>query len=163
MNKMLLAAAGMIGALAMIPAAADARGSFRGGGFHGAGGFRAGGARVGAGGFRGGGYHGGAVVAGRGHYPGVRPGYGYGRRYGYGAGAAAAGVGLGLAAGGLGYGYPGYDDNYAPTTYAYPESPTVASDPAASDATAYCQRRFRSYDPASGTYLGYDGLRRPCP
>lgn len=31
------------------------------------------------------------------------------------------------------------------------------------DAVAYCMRRFRSYDPASGTYLGYDGLRHPCP
>jgi hypothetical protein len=28
---------------------------------------------------------------------------------------------------------------------------------------AYCSQRFRSYDPASGTYLGYDGLRHPCP
>ncbi|MGA7941219.1 MAG: BA14K family protein, partial [Bradyrhizobium sp.] len=23
-------------------------------------------------------------------------------------------------------------------------------------------QRYRSYDPASGTYLGYDGLRHPC-
>jgi BA14K-like protein len=28
---------------------------------------------------------------------------------------------------------------------------------------AYCARRFKSYDPGSGTYLGYDGLRHPCP
>jgi hypothetical protein len=35
---------------------------------------------------------------------------------------------------------------------------------AASDAeVAYCMRRFRSYDPESGTYLGYDGDRHPCP
>ena len=27
---------------------------------------------------------------------------------------------------------------------------------------AYCAQRYRSYDPASGTYLGYDGLRHPC-
>jgi hypothetical protein len=27
----------------------------------------------------------------------------------------------------------------------------------------YCMSRFRSYDPASGTYLGYDGRRHPCP
>lgn len=33
----------------------------------------------------------------------------------------------------------------------------------ANDAVAYCMNRFRSYDPASGTYLGYDGLRHPCP
>ncbi len=30
-------------------------------------------------------------------------------------------------------------------------------------AVGYCESRFRSYDPASGTYLGYDGLRHPCP
>jgi hypothetical protein len=27
----------------------------------------------------------------------------------------------------------------------------------------YCIRRFRSYDPYSRTYLGYDGYRHPCP
>ena len=25
-----------------------------------------------------------------------------------------------------------------------------------------CKQRYRSYDPVSGTYLGYDGLRHPC-
>ena len=33
----------------------------------------------------------------------------------------------------------------------------------AADADAYCSQRFKSYDPASGTYLGYDGNRHPCP
>lgn len=28
---------------------------------------------------------------------------------------------------------------------------------------AYCEQRFKSYDPQSGTYLGYDGQRHPCP
>jgi hypothetical protein len=27
---------------------------------------------------------------------------------------------------------------------------------------ASCAQRYRSYDPVSGTYLGYDGLRHPC-
>ena len=27
----------------------------------------------------------------------------------------------------------------------------------------YCLSRFRSYDPRSGTYMGYDGHRHPCP
>jgi hypothetical protein len=31
------------------------------------------------------------------------------------------------------------------------------------EAVAYCARRFRSYDPRSGTYLGRDGYRHPCP
>lgn len=33
----------------------------------------------------------------------------------------------------------------------------------AGDAEAYCSQRFKSYDPRSGTYLGYDGDRHPCP
>jgi hypothetical protein len=32
---------------------------------------------------------------------------------------------------------------------------------AGGDAAA-CEQRFRSYDPASGTYLGDDGKRHPC-
>jgi len=31
------------------------------------------------------------------------------------------------------------------------------------DAVGYCMRRFKSYDPGSGTYLGYDGYRHSCP
>ena len=31
------------------------------------------------------------------------------------------------------------------------------------NAVGYCMQRFRSYDPNSGTYLGNDGLRHPCP
>ncbi len=31
------------------------------------------------------------------------------------------------------------------------------------DARSLCAQRFRSYDPGSGTYLGQDGLRHPCP
>ena len=27
---------------------------------------------------------------------------------------------------------------------------------------AYCSQRYRSFDPATGTYLGYDGLRHAC-
>jgi len=30
------------------------------------------------------------------------------------------------------------------------------------DAVAYCMQRYRSYDPASGTYMGFDGIRRAC-
>lgn len=35
--------------------------------------------------------------------------------------------------------------------------------PPPGDAVAYCMQRFKSYDPRSGTYLGYDGRRHPCP
>jgi len=40
----------------------------------------------------------------------------------------------------------------------YVPAPSVAGDP-----IAYCMQRFRSYDPVSQTYLGFDGLRHPCP
>jgi BA14K-like protein len=35
--------------------------------------------------------------------------------------------------------------------------------PAPNDAVAYCMQRYRSYDPVSQTYVGFDGMRRPCP
>ena len=39
----------------------------------------------------------------------------------------------------------------------------VSPAPAGGDSVAYCMQRYKSYDPASGTYLGYDGQRHPCP
>jgi hypothetical protein len=40
----------------------------------------------------------------------------------------------------------------------------IAADAARrNNAVGYCASRFRSYDPASGTYLGNDGYRHPCP
>jgi hypothetical protein len=35
--------------------------------------------------------------------------------------------------------------------------------PGPGDPTAYCAQRYHSYDPATGTYLGNDGQRHPCP
>jgi BA14K-like protein len=35
--------------------------------------------------------------------------------------------------------------------------------PRAGEATANCEERFRSYDPRTGTYLGYDGARHAFP
>ncbi len=40
--------------------------------------------------------------------------------------------------------------------------PAVVAGTVAPDASN-CAQRYRSYDPASGTYLGFDGLRHPCP
>ena len=100
----------------------------------------------------------------RGGYVGgpLRGGYGY-RRWGPGPfiGGLAAGAIVGSA---LAYPryyggpYPGnYVDNYAYDTYA--DDNYAGGD----DAGAYCAQRFRSYDPRSGTFLGNDGLRHPCP
>jgi hypothetical protein len=70
--------------------------------------------------------------------------------------------------------WPGYGIGFGVGSYAYYGNPyyyddyyyddSVAVVPGyGGDAVAYCRQRFRSYDPASGTYLGYDGLRHPCP
>lgn len=78
----------------------------------------------------------------RGYYRGHR-GYGWGPALG--GFAAGAIIGGALAA------------QAAPAPY------YAAPAPAYDDDVAYCMQRFKSYDPASGTYLGYDGLRHPCP
>ena len=53
--------------------------------------------------------------------------------------------------------YPYYSDTAPAPVYVRP-APVVVDDDA-----AYCAERYESYHPASGTYLGYDGLRHPCP
>jgi len=87
-----------------------------------------------------------------------------------GAGLGLAGAGIGLAGAIVGgaivgatrpYGYDGYE-GYGPG-YAYAPGYVAVSPYAGGSEAAYCQQRFRSYDPASGTYLGFDGLRHPCP
>jgi len=63
------------------------------------------------------------------------------------------------------YGGPDYyygPDYYGDDTY-YDTGPEVAVVPGGGDDASYCAQRYRSYDPASGTYLGYDGQRHPCP
>jgi hypothetical protein len=52
--------------------------------------------------------------------------------------------------GGYDCGYYGYNPSYS-TSYYTPNDQTAA----------YCAQRFKSYDPGSGTYLGYDGQRHP--
>jgi hypothetical protein len=74
----------------------------------------------------------------------------------------------GLAVGSaLGYGYGGYygDDYYADNGYYDGNYGNYDSGPSyvvSSGDSGYCAQRYKSYDPASGTYLGYDGLRHPC-
>jgi hypothetical protein len=89
----------------------------------------------------------------------------WGYHHGWGGGAAAAGI-AGLATGAIiggalassqPYAY-GYGPAYGP---GYAVAPGYAG--GGGDAVAYCQSQFRSYDPASGTYLGYDGVRHSCP
>jgi hypothetical protein len=89
----------------------------------------------------------------------------------HGGGWRGAGIGLGFATGaivgsalaapyyrGYGYGYGpyAYDDGYDEVYAAAPAYGGGGDE-------AYCAQRFKSYDPSSGTYLGYDGARHPCP
>jgi len=79
------------------------------------------------------------------------------------------GVGAGLVAGAIIGGaiasapYYGYGPYYAPPPVVYGPPAAVYGAPVAGDPTAYCAQRYRSYDPATGTFLGYDGVRHPCP
>jgi hypothetical protein len=113
---------------------------------------------------------------------------GWGRGWGWGPGIVAGAIVGGAIAASRpwGYGYydnPGYyyddyaydqDYAYAPGyTYApgysyapgYARAPGYVAAPTygSGDDVAYCQQRFRSYDMASGTYMGYDGRRHSCP
>ena len=134
-------------------------GSHRGGGvaFRGGGGHGGGAAFHGGGGWHGGGtaFRGGGGGWHGGHAGGGGYGNGYGGSYGYGA----ASLGLGLLGGAIiGSQYPYYDSGYDDGA-SYDVSPQDGG----GDSMAYCVSTFRSFDPASGTYLGYDGLRHPCP
>jgi BA14K-like protein len=102
------------------------------------------------------------------------------RGRGYGRDIAAGAIGVGIATGAaIAYGNSGYygdsyydpNDSYAyedGTTYdtgvpvvTFGEGPVVVGETVSGDASS-CAQRYRSYDPASGTYLGFDGLRHPC-
>jgi len=74
--------------------------------------------------------------------------------------------GAGLALGAYPYYYnpyyddPGYyDTGYYDPGYYYGDAPATVSP----DAVGYCIQRFRTYDPASGTYIGRGGVRLRCP
>lgn len=68
---------------------------------------------------------------------------GYGHRGGYGGGALLGGLAAGAIIGGA--------------------IAASQANAAAQQNAAYCSQRYRSYDPASGTYLNNNGNRYPCP
>jgi hypothetical protein len=108
------------------------------------------------------------------HHGGYARGYGPGYGIGVGAAAVATGalIGGAIATQNQGYYYPdqnqGYyyypDQNYpgySDPGYVYSDAaPTAYNN---GDSVAYCEQTYRSYDPASGSYLGYDGFRHACP
>jgi BA14K-like protein len=87
--------------------------------------------------------------------------YWRGRGWGWGGGAFVGGLAAGALIGGAiaapyYYGSPYY---YGPR---YAPAPAYAPPPE-DDSTAYCAQHYRSYDPNTGTFLGNDGRRHPCP
>ena len=133
-------------------------------------------------GCRGGGPCAGAHAAGAGPTQFRNQHHGYGNGYGRGNGIGVGAVALaaGVVIGGVlqqNQGYYPTNQCYYPANQGYyaAESYPVYSDPSPvyydagsqvvndGDSTAYCQQTYRSYDVASGTYLGYDGLRHSCP
>lgn len=102
--------------------------------------------------------------------------YGYGPRYyGYrrgpavGAGIAAGIIGGALAAGALAappppvYYEPAPIYVAPPVVYAPPVPRAYGYSVEDTDAVAYCSRRFRSYNPETGTYIASGGVVRACP
>jgi hypothetical protein len=79
------------------------------------------------------------------------------------AGAVIGGLAAGMILGGIiasqphYYGGPYYYGSPYPPAYYYGPGPYGPP-----DWEAYCFSRYRSFDPYSGTYMGYDGVRRPC-
>ena len=55
-----------------------------------------------------------------------------------------------------------YDRGYYRPRVTSVPSPYVATDGYTQAYLDSCSRRYRSFDPASGTYVGYDGVVRPC-
>ena len=87
--------------------------------------------------------------------------------WGWGLGGFAAGAIIGSAI--VAPRYYGYPYGYYPA-YGYPPPPPPPgyyggyggpAGPAGGD--AYCMQKYKWYDPNSGTFLGYDGARHPCP
>ena len=106
------------------------------------------------------------ALGGRGIYRGGvgsgRYAYGYGHRgYRYGHRGYWPYLGLGVGAIALASAWPYYDGGYYGGGY-YDQGYTYGYGNDDSG-VAYCIQRFRSYDPASQTYLGNDGYRHSCP
>ncbi len=91
-------------------------------------------------------------------FVGPRVGFFHRRRV-FGPGFA---FGAGLALGAFPYYYDDpyyYDSSYYDPGYYYGDAPVTLPP----DAVSYCMQRFRTYNPATGTYIGRGGVRRRCP
>ena len=90
--------------------------------------------------------------------------------WGWGGAVAAGVIGGAIAAATSPFWAPEYDyyspgyvyaPRYAHPAYTYGRA--YAYEPRAESGVAYCEAHYRSYNPETGTYLGYDGLHHRCP
>jgi hypothetical protein len=84
----------------------------------------------------------------------------WGRGFGWGFGAGF--LGGAIAGGALAAPYY-YGPYYYDAPYYYPPAGYYPAPGYGGSAAAYCAHRYKSYDPSTGTFLGYDGARHPCP
>lgn len=82
--------------------------------------------------------------------------------WGWGGGAFVGGLAAGALIGGA-LAAPTYYGAPPPYYYGPGYAPGPAYGPPPADAVSYCMHRYRSYDPNTGTFLGNDGRRHPCP
>lgn len=87
--------------------------------------------------------------------------YGGPRVYARRGGGRGAAIGAGIAAGVLGA-VIGSAIMAQQPAYAEP-APVYGAPVYGGGPVEYCMRRYRSYNPNTGTYIGFDGLERPCP
>jgi hypothetical protein len=73
------------------------------------------------------------------------------------------GFSTGLLLGGAYAASPYYYDEPYGYDYPYDSGYVVGGAVAAPDDIEYCRQRYRSYDVHTGTFLGNDGRRHPCP
>ena len=78
------------------------------------------------------------------------------RRGYYGAAVAAGAIGAGAY-----YGAYGSEEHYA--GYDSGQYYNYVGQGSTAESTNGCAERFRSYNPATGMYVGYDGLNHSCP
>jgi hypothetical protein len=166
MRCKVLGAAALSMALAVAPALA--RDGHGGGGGRGGGGGMSHGATLGGSGARsaaiGGSFRGAAAGGGssfRGGSQVSRSGNQFARGGNF-RGHRRGGFGFGVAAGAALGGYYGYDNDYYDNAY-YGDGygPAYAYE-GGDDSSGYCSQRYRSYDPSTGTYMGYDRQPHPC-
>jgi hypothetical protein len=96
-------------------------------------------------------------------YDATGPGYGYSGYYAGRSGFWPGDVAATAVGGAIGLAGAAVDTAGAIATAPFRASNAYASmDEPGAGSASWCAQRYRSYDPSSGTYLGYDGRRHPC-